>query len=317
MTPAQQENVTASSTVEPDSTAVELLQRVIFPRPGEPIDVRSLYLVESASNARRAHAPSRTSVVLGAESEVSFESYFNAFAAAYWRRWSILTSVVLRVEVIGTCRVDLYRSKVDGSRIGIGGDLVPIDENGRGTIEFELDLGPFEDGGWIWFDVTTDTETEIVSAGWYSAIPVPSGPDTKRVTVGIPTFNRPTDAVNALAALTSDPLVDEVIDAVLMPDQARARSSTSPVTRKPLRHWAIGCTSSIRQPRWFRWLLPHHVRGVAAHRLPLRPVHGRRHRDRARLDPARAGDVTVRPHPHAGRWADAEPAGPQSPALHG
>ncbi|WHU46619.1 glycosyltransferase [Gordonia sp. L191] len=228
VTPAQQENVTAPSAAEPDSTAVELLQRVIFPRPGEPIDVRSLYLVESASNARRAHAPSRTSVILGAESEVSFESYFNAFAAAYWRRWSILTSVVLRVEVIGTCRVDLYRSKVDGSRIGIGGDLVPIDENGRGTIEFELDLGPFEDGGWIWFDVTTDTETEIVSAGWYSTIPVPSGPDTKRVTVGIPTFNRPTDAVNALAALTSDPLVDEVIDAVLMPDQGTRKVIDEP-----------------------------------------------------------------------------------------
>ncbi len=132
-------------------------------------------------------------MVLGAESEVSFESYFNAFAAAYWRRWSILTSVVLRVEVIGTCRVDLYRSKVDGSRIGIGGDLVPIDENGRGTIEFELDLGPFEDGGWIWFDVTTDTETEIVSAGWYSAIPVPAvrtpnaSPSASRPSTGPPT----------------------------------------------------------------------------------------------------------------------------------
>ena len=96
---------------------------------------------------------------------------------------------------------------------------MPTDEHGYGVIEFELDLGPFEDGGWIWFDVTTDTDTEIVSAGWYSAVAAATGPETKRVTVGIPTFNRPTDAVNALAALTSDPLVDAVIDAVLMPDQ--------------------------------------------------------------------------------------------------
>ncbi|MGC4933178.1 glycosyltransferase [Gordonia sp. DT30] len=234
VTPAQQEKLSAPAPAEadaPKSQAAELLQRVIFPRPGEPLAVRSLYLVESASNNRRAHAPTRTSVVLGAESEVSFESYFNAFAASYWRRWTVLTSVVLRVEVIGTCRVDLYRSKIDGSRIGIGGDLVPIDETGRGAIEFELDLGPFEDGGWIWFDVTTDTDTEIVSAGWYSAIPVPAAPggaDTKRVTVGIPTFNRPTDAVNALAALTSDPLVDEVIDAVLMPDQGTRKVVDEP-----------------------------------------------------------------------------------------
>ncbi|MGU3291413.1 glycosyltransferase [Williamsia sp. M5A3_1d] len=201
-------------------TATTLLQRVIFPRRGEPLDVRALYLVESENNARRAHAPTRTSVALGADSEVSFETYFNAFAASYWRRWSILESVVLRVEVVGTCRVDVYRSKSDGARIGIGGDLVPLDpETGTGVIEFTLDLGPFEDGGWIWFDVTTDTDAEIVAAAWYAPIDAPGGDDTRRVTIGIPTFNRPDDAVAALAALTSDPLVDEVIDAVMMPDQ--------------------------------------------------------------------------------------------------
>ncbi|MFW0797590.1 glycosyltransferase [Gordonia sp. CPCC 205515] len=227
VTPTQQNNAPAEVD-DPSSKAKTLLQRVIFPRPGEPIDVRSLYLQESHDNSRRAHAPSRTAVSLGAESEVSFETYFNAFAASYWRRWSILESVVLRIEVVGTCRVDLYRSKFDGARIGIGGDLVPTDENGRGVIEFELDLGPFEDGGWIWFDVTTDTDTEIVAAGWYAPIDAPSGPETKRVTVGIPTFNRPNDAVAALAALTSDPLVDGVIDAVLMPDQGTRKVIDEP-----------------------------------------------------------------------------------------
>ncbi|GAA4681661.1 glycosyltransferase [Gordonia humi] len=197
--------------------AVSLLQRIIFPRPGEPLDVRSLYLEEAATNSGRAHAPNRTSVNLGADSEASFATYFNAFPASYWRRWSVLDSVVLRVELRGTARVDLYRSKIDGSRIGIGGDLVELDEDGTGVIEFETDLGPFEDGGWIWFDVTTDTATEILSAGWYATVEPEHG--SNNVTVGIPTFNRPTDAVAALAALTSDPLVDGVIDAVLMPDQ--------------------------------------------------------------------------------------------------
>ncbi|GAB88604.1 glycosyltransferase [Gordonia rhizosphera] len=223
--------VTQEQTDETSDAATKaktLLQRVIFPRPGEPIDVRSLYLVESQNNSRRAHAPSRTSVLLGAESEVSFETYFNAFAAAYWRRWSILTSVVLRVEVVGTARVDIYRSKIDGSRIAVGGDLVVTDDDGRGVFEYECDLGPFEDGGWIWFDLTTDTDTEIVAAGWYAPTPSPTGDETKRVTVGIPTFNRPTDAVNALSALTSDPLVDEVIDAVLMPDQGTRKVVDEP-----------------------------------------------------------------------------------------
>ncbi|QRY62475.1 glycosyltransferase [Gordonia sp. PDNC005] len=219
--------------------AVSLLQRVIFPRQGEPLDVRSLYLEEAATNSGRAHASSRTSVSLGSDSEASFATYFNAFPASYWRRWSTLTSVVLRVElraagreasgadVTAPARIDLYRSKIDGSRIGIGGDLVEIDpKTGTGVIELETDLGPFEDGGWIWFDVTTDSATEILSAGWYATVEPEHG--SNNVTVGIPTFNRPTDAVAALAALTSDPLVNDVIDAVLMPDQGTRKVKDEP-----------------------------------------------------------------------------------------
>ena len=78
-----------------DTRAVSLLARVILPRPGEPLDVRKLYIEESETNARRAHAPTRTTLEIGAESEVSFATYFNAFPASYWRRWSTLESVVL------------------------------------------------------------------------------------------------------------------------------------------------------------------------------------------------------------------------------
>ena len=74
-----------------ETRAVSLLQRVILPRPGEPLDVRKLYIEESETNDRRAHAASRTTLQIGEESEVSFATYFNAFPASYWRRWSTLT----------------------------------------------------------------------------------------------------------------------------------------------------------------------------------------------------------------------------------
>ena len=202
-----------------DWQGIELLQRVIFPRPGEPMDVRALYQVEAESNPARAHALSRTSASVPAESELSFETYFNAFAASYWRRWSVLGSVVVRVEVRGACRIDVYRSKADGSRIAVLGGYVEPDESGCGIFEAEIDLGPFEDGGWIWFDLTTDTEVTLLSAGWYSPIEAPDRMENRRVAIGMPTFNRPTDAVATLTALSSDPLVAEVIDWVLVPDQ--------------------------------------------------------------------------------------------------
>ncbi len=95
---------------------------------------------------------------------------------------------------------------------------------GTGHHEFELPLKNFEDGGWLWFDITAEQETTLADAAWCS--PHAPGPQLlpdgteqpaqdKRVAVGIPTFNRPTDAVAALQALAEDPVVDEIIDFVL------------------------------------------------------------------------------------------------------
>lgn len=153
------------------SRSVSPLARAILPRPGEPFDVRKLYIEESETNARRAHAPTRTTLEIGAESEVSFATYFNAFPASYWRRWSILESVVLRVELTGRARVDVYRSKSTGARITVGGaPLVSESDDQPAVLEFEIELAPFEDGGWIWFDITTDAKSTLHHAGWYAPI---------------------------------------------------------------------------------------------------------------------------------------------------
>lgn len=229
-----------------DSYDPTRLARVILPMHGEPRDVRSLYIVEDEqSTAGRVTALSRTSCTIPGGTEISFESYFNAFPASYWRRWSQLDEVQLRVDLTGDARIDIYRSKIDGSRIAVTGDVVKTDESGRGSAEFTISLAPFEDGGWIWFDITCESAVTIHSAGWYATkeaegqvlvsdakLPDPATGEVKeysagdvlpvaepRVTVGIPTFNRPADAVAALEALSSDPVVDSVIDAVIMPDQ--------------------------------------------------------------------------------------------------
>lgn len=217
----------ASLAHSPSATrAKSLLQRVILPRPGEPLDVRTLYLEESATNARRAHATTRTSLSVGAESEVSFCTYFNALPASYWRRWSMLDSVVLRLELAGHGRVDLYRSKADGSRIHVrGGEFAVAPGAETVTLELETDFGPFEDGGWLWFDITTDTAVTLVSGGWYAPI---EAPGDGRIAVGMPTFNRPTDAVKTLTALGADPLVLAQIDAVIIPDQGTRKVVDEP-----------------------------------------------------------------------------------------
>src|SRR6185312_4389296 len=133
---------------------------------------------------------------------------------------------VLRVELTGSARVDVYRSKATGARITVSGAPVSSgDSDEPAVVEFEIDLDPFEDGGWIWFDITTNSKVTVHSAGWYAPVPAPG---RANVAVGIPTFNRPADCVNALAALTSDPLVEAVIGAVIVCDQGTKKAVDHP-----------------------------------------------------------------------------------------
>ncbi len=231
-----------STTNAPEESTSTLLQRVILPRRGDPVAVRALYVDErcatarrvwpvpgdtgpldvdvevtlASPNARRVRARSRTSVAVPAQTEVSFAAYFNAFPASYWRRWSTLRTLRLRLDVEGAGRVDIYRSKADATQIHVHGELVDGAE-GRRQLDIELDLTPFEDGGWYWFDISTeDAELVMHSGGWHAPV---AAPGRAAVTIGMPTFNRPTDCVATLAAIGSDELVRSIVTAVVIPDQ--------------------------------------------------------------------------------------------------
>ena len=210
--PVSPETVTEPTEEElAPGKAAQLLQRVLMPRPADQLKVRSLYLDEAGSGRARVHG--RHTAELGAGWELSFATYFNAFPASYWRRWSVLDSVVLRVTVSGTCRVDVYRSKADGESMHVTGAMHAGPDR---TLEFVLDLGPFVDGGWYWFDVTTDEPSTVRDAGWYAA---QEPAELPRVAVGITTYNRPVDAVAALEALVEDESVLDQLHLAVVADQ--------------------------------------------------------------------------------------------------
>ncbi|MBV9651571.1 MAG: glycosyltransferase [Pseudonocardiales bacterium] len=229
-----------AGTSAPADSYSTLLQRLIFPRRADPMAVRALYLDErltaarrvwppagganphdvdvevtlASPNARRVRALSRTSAQVPAQTEVSFAAYFNAFPASYWRRWSTLRTLRLQMDLEGAGRVDIYRSKADATQIHVQGHLI---EGGRHELDVELDLTPFEDGGWYWFDISTeDSELVVHSGGWHAPV---AAPGRAAVTIGMPTFNRPTDCVATLRAIGEDELVRSIVTAVVIPDQ--------------------------------------------------------------------------------------------------
>ena len=95
----------AELAAEPRADSGSRLQRVILPRPGDPLTVRALYVDEHADNPRRAGAPTRTTLRMPAQAEISFATYFNAFPASYWRRWTTVARIQLRLDLIGLCHL--------------------------------------------------------------------------------------------------------------------------------------------------------------------------------------------------------------------
>jgi galactofuranosylgalactofuranosylrhamnosyl-N-acetylglucosaminyl-diphospho-decaprenol beta-1,5/1,6-galactofuranosyltransferase len=205
----------------PAPSAETLLARVIMPDPADADEIRALCF-HVPPGSKRPRALRGGELAVPADSGVSFCSYFGAFPAGYWARWTTLSSVCLYLHVSGACRVDVYRSRADGSRVQVRSE--PVTE--ATTLTFELDLAPFADGGWLWFDVTCEHEAvRIRDAAWYALQP-PSG--EAGIAAVITTHDRPDDCAAALAALGSDPLVVAALDSVLVVDQGER-----PVTGAP------------------------------------------------------------------------------------
>src|SRR5450830_2461 len=71
-----------------------------------------------SSGSREAHFEdllSRESMRVRSGEQLSFGTYFNAFPASYWRRWTSVREIRLVVRTTGTGAVTVYKSNARGS----------------------------------------------------------------------------------------------------------------------------------------------------------------------------------------------------------
>jgi galactofuranosylgalactofuranosylrhamnosyl-N-acetylglucosaminyl-diphospho-decaprenol beta-1,5/1,6-galactofuranosyltransferase len=213
----------SSLRMGPSAAAVvpqRVLHRVVMPRADDPPEVRPLYLDEPETlHGRTAEVRSRSRVTLPPACQLSFATYFNAFPASYWKRWTRVEEVALRLTVRGAGRVDLYRSKSNGDVVHLEGKKLDTADSDV-ELEFRESLAPFEDGGWVWFDIATEGKSlSVTDAAWIIDEPLPRRP----LGVAITTFNRPADCVTALAALAEDQAVLDVLARVFVVDQGSVK----------------------------------------------------------------------------------------------
>ena len=155
----------------------------------------------------------RHSMLVPAGDRVSFATYFNAFPAAYWHRWTHIDQVQLTVRLSGSGDVLVYRSNSRGDQQRVDKKHV----EGGEPIEFMLPLGSFGDGGWYWFDVVSGTEAVTVEGAEWSADVPPH--EHGNISVGITTFNRPDYCVDVLRTLAADQSALDRIDTIFVVDQ--------------------------------------------------------------------------------------------------
>jgi galactofuranosylgalactofuranosylrhamnosyl-N-acetylglucosaminyl-diphospho-decaprenol beta-1,5/1,6-galactofuranosyltransferase len=200
------------------------LQRVVLPTAdgapaGDPAAVLPLY-VDGA--ARPDLVAGRTGYRVPARQRVSFAAYFNAFPAAYWRRWTDVRDVTLRARVTAAATVEVLRSDSAGRTRT---EAVRETPGSGGTVEVTVPLDGFDDGGWLWFDVRAgDRDAGVDSAEWLAPGPAPQ----PTMSLGITTYNRVESCLALLRQLGGDAALLGRVDTVYVVDQGEDRVSAAP-----------------------------------------------------------------------------------------
>lgn len=228
--------VAAGETVLKDDETVaahRVVSRVVLPLDADP-DVMPLYvdftLARGSADDSQTEgqqvilqsAPSEidTSVIRGRYElalrkggKVSFATYFNAFPASYWRRWTNVDSVRLTVGLDAPATITVYKSNARGIAQRVTFEVARAGEN-----VYDLPLAPFGDGGWYWFELQAGKgAARMTFANW--SVAESHAVREGKLSIGITTFNRPDYCAAQLASFGDDGLLSSVVDKVYVIDQ--------------------------------------------------------------------------------------------------
>lgn len=172
---------------------------------------------DGAHNVFRVNG--RASLTVLAGRHASLCTFFNAFPAGYWRRWTRVDAVQFSARVRGRGTIMLFRS----SGRGLFEPAGTIDVNAptrATTVRAELAMTGLMDGGFFWFDAKAGDSDDLTieDAAWSVPVEARRGSDGT-LSIAITTFNRAPYCLNQLKAIAADTNVRGRLDTIYCTDQ--------------------------------------------------------------------------------------------------
>ena len=172
---------------------------------------------DGAHNAFRVNGRAALTVLAGRHASLC--TFFNAFPAGYWRRWTRVDAVQFSARVRGRGTIMLFRS----SGRGLFEPAGTIDVNAptrATTVRAELAMTGLMDGGFFWFDAKAGDgdDLTIEDAAWSVPVEARRGSDGT-LSIAITTFNRAPYCLNQLKAIAADANVRGRLDTIYCTDQ--------------------------------------------------------------------------------------------------
>ncbi|WP_018142538.1 glycosyltransferase [Alloscardovia criceti] len=164
----------------------------------------------------------RTTLRVRPGGHVSLCTYFNAFPASYWRRWTRVSTVQLSVQVQGSGVLNVYRSSGRGL-------IYPVSSQDFSATELtalncEIPMTNLMDGGYFWFDIEANETDRVIVKDARWQVPLGSraggeGAEDKRLSIAITTFNRARYCLNQLQTIAQAEELRKRLDTIYCTDQ--------------------------------------------------------------------------------------------------
>ncbi len=145
-------------------------------------------------------------------------TYFNAFPASYWRRWTPVREVTLTVATQGEGTIVVHRSNAKGRSQRV----TSADVAGDAISTFTLSLDAFGDGGWYWFDAHAGAQDLDVRGAVYSA-PESLARVCGTFSIAMTTMNKVSYCFENIRTIAESPRLLELLDVMYIVDQGSDR----------------------------------------------------------------------------------------------